>query len=358
MTSLVGETSRTQTPGPERHEERTVSFPELVHTRFCWRKAVMNPSAGHDPNAAGEAYFAALATFERVHGRVVNAYWCSEIEAAVALTEKPRSRRARFRSPIRRFHRVSDYATRAEPDIARLMHQCDELAIRAIEVLSGRNERICMQLVMASAGQLLSLVDRPAPGENEMRKAVVLQDHDFCGAQNYYRQTANGEAQLLYFRGMVLGLVLLGGLYLAMLALGFNVDGVNEANIVGCLTAGAVGALVSVIARINTGSFALDFDIAPRYTLFLGGLRPWIGSIFGLAIYFAITSGFLDLFKVPGENPERFYFLCIIAFLAGFSERWAQDTLTGGLTKRPGATATGPPAADAENPRKPEAGAK
>lgn len=68
-------------------------------------------------------------------------------------------------------------------------------------------------------------------------------------------------------------------------------------------------------------------------------------------IYFAITSGFLDLFKVPADPQERFYFLCIVAFLAGFSERWAQDTLTGGLGKRTGATGSGPPAAAAQRPQ-------
>lgn len=343
--------SRAQEIGPPR-EQRAISFPELVRLRFVWRGRVTAAADGEDPTEEASAYYSALADFERDNGRIVNAYWCSETEAAVALTEKPRSRGPlkRFRSPLRRFHRVSDFATRKEPGIARMLHQCDELAIRAVEVLGGHNQRICMQLVMASSGHLLSLVDRPPPSEEEVRDALVAQHDDFSGAQRYYRQAANGEAQLVYFLGMVLGLGLLGGLYLAI-GRWQNIAGVNEAHIVGCLTAGAIGALVSVIARINTGSFALNFDVAPGYTLFLGGLRPWIGSIFGLTIYFAITSGFLDLFKVPADPQERFYFLCVVAFLAGFSERWAQDTLTGGLGKRTGATASGPPAAAAESPK-------
>jgi hypothetical protein len=342
--------SRTQEIGPLR-QQRAVSFPELVRLRFVWRKRVTAAADGEDPTEEAEAFYAALADFERVHGPIVNAYWCSEIEAAVALTEKPRlGPMRRLRPPLRRFHRVSDFATRREPQIARLLHQCDELAIRAVEVLGGHNQRICMQLVMASSGHLLSLVDRPPATETEVRTALVNQQEDFSGAQRYYRQAANGEAQLVYFLGMVMGLGLLGGLYLAI-AKWLTVAGVDETNIVGCLTAGAVGALVSVIARINTGSFALNFDVAPGYTLFLGGLRPWIGSIFGLMIYFAITSGFLDLFKVPADPQKRFYFLCIVAFLAGFSERWAQDTLTGGLGKRTGATGSGPPAAAAQRPK-------
>jgi hypothetical protein len=30
---------------------------------------------------------------------------------------------------------------------------------------------------------------------------------------------------------------------------------------------------------------------------------------------------------VPTDDKRRFYFLLMIAFLAGFSERWARDTL-------------------------------
>jgi hypothetical protein len=109
---------------------------------------------------------------------------------------------------------------------------------------------------------------------------------------------------------------------------------VHASTIVGCLVAGALGAVVSVIARVNSGSFSLDSDIARGYTLFLGSLRPWIGSIFGLLIYFAVTSNFVQIFKVPTDETDAFYFFCVLAFGAGFSERWAQDTLTGGLTGR------------------------
>ncbi len=340
--------SRTETVSERKH--RTVSFPELVRLRYVWRRSVTaDGDAGDD--AAAQAYYDARADFEHHNGRIVNAYWCSELEAAVALTEKRHSSPLKLlRTPIRRFHRVSDYATRREPEIARLLQQCDELAIRAVAVLGGRNQRICTQLVMACAGHLLSLVDRPPIPQPTIRKALESEYQDFSGAQAYYRQAANSEAQMTYFVGMAIGLGLLGGLYLLTGEL-LDIAGVNEANIIGCLTAGAIGALVSVIARINSGSFALDFDIAPSYTLFLGSLRPWIGSIFGLVMYFALTSGFLNLFDIPSDPEQRFYFLCMIAFLAGFSERWAQDTLTGGLADGKAPTATGPPAAAAESPQ-------
>ena len=84
----------------------------------------------------------------------------------------------------------------------------------------------------------------------------------------------------------------------------------------------------SVIQRINSGRFDLEYDVGPSYVRFLGALRPMIGAVFGLALYFAVTSRILKLFELPQDRTDKLYALLVIAFLAGFSERWAQDTLT------------------------------
>ena len=267
---------------------------------------------------------------------MLNAYWCADVESGVALTAgKPNnSWLRRLFSVAPRFHRVSDWATKDEPDIARALHHCDEMAIRAGEVLRGRSRRISIQLVMTSACHLLSLVD--ARGENPPqahKAAVAAEVRQLADVRRAYRESANGDAQLVYFAGMAVGIAALGLLYSTAGSI-LDHEGVHASTIVGCLVAGAVGAVVSVIARVNSGSFSLDSDIARGYTLFLGSLRPWIGSIFGLLIYFAVTSNFIQIFKVPADETDAFYFFCVLAFGAGFSERWAQDTLTGGLTGR------------------------
>ena len=58
-----------------------------------------------------------------------------------------------------------------EPEIADALHECDELAVRAAQVLRGKTLHICMQLVMASAGHLLSLVDGPRSMRERARKS-------------------------------------------------------------------------------------------------------------------------------------------------------------------------------------------
>jgi hypothetical protein len=339
---------------PTAPPQRRVTFPDLVRVHFRWRQSLYEDAEATDEERArldGE-YHDTLALFEAEHGEIVSAYWCADVESAVALTAgRPRTgwlRRLLSVSP--KFHRVSDWATKDEPEIARGLHRCDELAVRACEVLRGRSRRICIQLVMTSACHLLSLVDaRSAYRDPALHKAAVAaEQRELAALRRDYREAANGDAQLVYFGGMAVGIALLALLYLVAGGI-LRYENVEDATIIGCLVSGAVGALVSVIARVNSGSFALDEDVARGYTLFLGALRPVIGSIFGLLAYFALTSGFVEVFKLPEpDSIERFYFLCVIAFAAGFSERWAQDTLTGGLTGRGRTTKEQPPPASAK----------
>jgi hypothetical protein len=332
--------------------ERRVRFPDLVRIHYRWRKLVGADSTAtaEEREAIDEEYHAALAKFEHEHGEIISAYWCAEVESAVALTAgRPRTgwlRRLLSVSP--KFHRVSDWATKDDPDVARLLHKCDELAIRSSEVLRGRSRRICIQLVMTSACHLLSVVDARdmRPSVEAHRSAVAAERRELAAVAHDYRESANGDSQLVYFGGMAVGVAFLAVLYVLGGSLLHHED-VQDATIRGCLVAGALGAVVSVISRINSGSFDLDVDVARGYTMFLGALRPLIGSIFGLLTYFMLKSGFVQIFKVPGGGLPQFYFLCVIAFAAGFSERWAQDTLTGGLSGRgrPAPPAAAKPAA-------------
>jgi hypothetical protein len=334
---------------PDISSSQRVTFPDLVRIHFRWRQAVRDGSGASEEEQArlNLEYRDALTRFEHEHGQLVTAYWCADVESAVALTAgRPNTGwLRRLLSVAPRFHRVSDWATKDEPDIARALHHCDELAVRATEVLRGRSRRITIQLVMTSACHLLSLVD--ARGENPPqahKAAVAAETRALANLRHDYREAANGDAQLVYFGGMAIGIALLALLYLVANSVVRGAD-VEERTVIGCLVAGALGAVVSVIARINSGTFALDFDVARGYTLFLGALRPVIGSIFGLLAYFMLTSGFVQVFKLPDEGTiERFYFLCVIGFAAGFSERWAQDTLTGGLSGRGRGKDDAPPA--------------
>jgi hypothetical protein len=313
----------------------STTFPELVYAHFDWWRGLRDNGARR---SAKTAYHQALADFESHNGQIVSAYWCSHVESAVALTHK--RRRLPWASPVSNFYRESDWATQNSPDIARELHRCDELAVRARTVLTGVRRLICMQLVMASAAHILSLVDARASHADAAKSGDALrQERDaLTRAEASYCDAANGQAQIVYFVGMAAIAVALSAGAAVWLA-------IDWASPVAALVAGALGAVVSVIQRINAGKFTLDYDVGRPYALFLGGVRPLIGGAFAIAISFAFTGGLLHLPIAATESSgDRRLALLVVSFLAGFSERWAQDTL-----------ATAVPAASASEPQPPPA---
>jgi len=318
------------------------SFTELVYAHFAWWRELRNGG----PGDAAASYHEMLGRFERRHGRIAQSFWCTHLESAVALTERP----ARF--PWQRsrwsFHRESDWATKGRHEIAAQLHRCDELAVRARTVLTGVRQRICLQLVTASAAHLLSLVDESSTHADKENASVLKSETEALDAtEAYYRQAANGQAQIVYFAGMATVAAVISAVAGVALAFGWMSG-------VAALIAGAIGAVVSVVQRINAGQFELDYDVGRPYAFFLGGLRPLIGGAFALAITFAFTSGLLHL-PISAKDPESDHKLAVfvVGFLAGFSERWAQDTLTTALPAASGsakAPAPAPAAATSEVP--------
>ena len=91
------------------------------------------------------------------------------------------------------------------------------------------------------------------------------------------------------------------------------------------IVAGGLGALTSVLSSATFGRIILDRSQGGTWNTFLGAFRPIIGSLFGVAFFVLIYAGFLPI-KVPNGNGMIALYASV-AFLAGFSQRWAQDTL-------------------------------
>jgi hypothetical protein len=323
-----------QSRGTKAH---TPTFTELVYAHWEWWKA---REAGVADPAAEAAYDSILSAFEARNGQLVRAYWCSHVESAVALTEKP-GRLGGLLNPSYGFHRESDWATKNDPDVATELHRCDALAVRAKAVLTGVRQRISLELAVSCAANLLSLVDvRARSGDDEKTTVALRREHAAISkVEAYYHNAANGQAQLVYFGGIATVTIALGGIAAVWLS-------VSWAAPVAALVAGALGAVVSVIQRINSGKFELEYDVGGPYTFFLGGLRPLIGGVFAMAITFAFSGGLLQLPVASRESTDhRHLALLVLAFLAGFSERWAQDTLTAivPVSKNESATGSGTP---------------
>ncbi len=92
-------------------------------------------------------------------------------------------------------------------------------------------------------------------------------------------------------------------------------------------SAAFLGGLVSILSRLKSFSRLGDFD---HVFLFANALfKPFVGVIFGLFAYAFWLSGLLPLDqKLVGEVTV--HQLWMVGFLAGFSERFAQDLISRG----------------------------
>ena len=129
-----------------------------------------------------------------------------------------------------------------------------------------------------------------------------------------------------------------------------------------CLTAGAVGAFVSVLSRMSSpAKFELDPEVGRRAIFYLGAYRPLVGAVFGLASYFLLQSSLLQV-----QSGKEFATFVVAAFLGGFSERFVKVMLhtaegsvsgTGAGAEAPaaGAAATDPAALAAAAATEPQA---
>jgi hypothetical protein len=140
---------------------------------------------------------------------------------------------------------------------------------------------------------------------------------------------AKRRAQYIYLGGTflgVLGLVplLVAGAVVARIAGHSVLHDSRLATAFACAVAGGFGACASVSWRVSLFR-GLDVDAGASILTLrsLGMVRPWIGALFGVAFYFALKSGFVDI----GDHNRNFYFFAFLSFVAGFSERMIPDLL-------------------------------
>ena len=88
--------------------EHDPSFTELVYAHYDWWRATHDKAGDGQQETA--AYRDVLHRFEATQGHLVNSYWCSHLESAVALSGRPPKHR--WQHHRYGFHRASDFVSR------------------------------------------------------------------------------------------------------------------------------------------------------------------------------------------------------------------------------------------------------
>jgi hypothetical protein len=176
---------------------------------------------------------------------------------------------------------------------------------------------------------LLSLADSQAmPGYDKERtvESASEANDEVTRIEATFRNALITEARQNYLLGMLIGAIFLIILVAAIFA-AFPGKNSTDLPIFGIVASGGVGAIVSVMSRLTSNKLRVDPSAGPLLVRLAGGFRPVVGAIFGLAIFVFVQATVLPV-KITVTGIQLNYFYLAIAFLAGFSERFAQDAIT------------------------------
>jgi hypothetical protein len=352
--------------------ERDVEFlecaPELVaairsgHPRFA-HIALASYLARSDEVPARERavlrreYPLMFQQFERKNGRIVRWYTARKVFAAAALTEEDDITVTLGRD-----------LPAGSDELVDLLRRCQEVAYTAWHRLTRFDRRQCQNMIFSVVEEALRQLDssEKIQADRSIRQLVKR----LCDAEEFMLRCATRRAQGKYLKGMLGGTVVTG-LVVGAVAL-VLVDGQDLTRLAGQLllvaTAGAVGAVVSVLWRMTSGSFrmnlpTLSHEMKGTDVRLVAGLRPVIGLVFALATTTLVMGAVIPVDTHTGAKQTALF--AGIGFLAGFSERLAQDMfvrsgqgLTGVMgdspSLGPSAGISPPPGAqvDAQRPRR------
>jgi hypothetical protein len=301
--------------------------------------------------------------FTTRRGGIESGYFCEHIRIAAVLTDIDRAaelpaavRRAaeaeRADNWLERHRLTSASAIHIEPllghpqcaESKRVLSRSLDLHYRALEVLRPQHRQVCLRRIFSTVTALLGTLDERAAGPGHSPGTCLTTEEaarfhgDLDEAEAYYAKHAERRAQVEYLLGMGGGFAAI----LAIVGLATFAKGVTvHDTLIVSLFAGALGAIVSVMTRVKSGTLELERETGTTATMILGGIRPFLGAVFGGLLYVLIQGGVI----VSGVPDDATYVTYAgLAFVAGFTERVANGVIDTAAEKVAGKSKGGRPA--------------
>jgi hypothetical protein len=282
------------------------------------------------------------ARYEDYNGVILDFYVCKNVDGAGSILTDRHEIRVRYPADVAASH----------PGLEDALWRANALSREGNQLLTGRRASILAAMVQSVFVYLLGILDSldrrgivavgpSGTGSAErIQKSLVTAGAELDRIANYLRQATQSMSQKEYLLGMLFGLL---GLFPLAFAVGSEYVTEHTAPLPAFIVvAGGAGAIISVMTRISSGKLALDGDASHSLLRLTGAARPLIGAVMALVVYVVILSGLVPV-DVPEAAPDSTYLFFAIAFLAGFSERFAQDMLTRASSlAMPGEKAAGP----------------
>jgi hypothetical protein len=367
-------------PNGRNGSVKRVSFSDVARAHHAW-----DSGAGETISAAREDFEQKLEQFEAAsHSEVFEAYWCQKQASAVALARVDSQSAGRLRRVLRRgirqqevpdfrLYRETDWVTGEFRELADLLHECDVLALKATYGLERFQRALVMQWLLKVQAHILGYIEwrhtpeparadparmgadgetttdmksqpvekPPTQEEKKRRKASAEQlagfyrrtRRELSKIEDYYQQAGEKRARLHYVEGMIVfGLLALtlaavaSGVILEVFGL-LDLERAGVRRFYACMGAGGIGAVVSVLMRMSgrRGGFTIDHELGSFGVRQLGAFRPLIGAVSGVIVAFLVQTPLVPIEK----EFQTIEFYVVVAFLAGFSERWTKVVLAG-----------------------------
>jgi hypothetical protein len=298
----------------ERLKEHGTTLGEVTEAYLRRRRE----EAGGTLSAETDSRYAAqLAAFAQHEGQIVSAWFGDSGNAIVLIRRQPSGRR-RFGDPAWKLRWVVRGAL-LDDRVKRLLYEGDALATAASESVSAEAEELIVRQIYALYSVILSATERQ---DTELDAVVEAASDQLEQSRAYTERAGARAAQLTYVKGLALGLVgVLGVVGMALLIVHLTGEVTPTANGFAMGAAvGATGATVSVLQRLTSG-VRMSYPVSARgVVLTVATFRPVIGALSGLSLYALVGSGLL-----PWPEPDDLISFAGLAFLGGFSERFAQD---------------------------------
>ena len=259
---------------------------------------------------------------------IAEQFWCQRVGSAAILIKESRPAEGPAKASDYEWHiRYNLDWDSEDSQVVRELDRCANLDIKA-DRLSGIQRGTAKQLIFEGYSSALDALDkrREHGGALTSDEIAALKAH-VDDAAKFYEDSARAQASATYFAGAVWGVAFVLVLYDVLSSFG-------PPDLLGPMTplvlsygGGAAGAIVSVIQRMTSeDGLVKNFLVSNLVIRMFGMLRPILGCFIGTIFHVLVVSGLVPL-ALPKDPLILPYFFVGIAFLAGFSERWAKDIL-------------------------------
>jgi hypothetical protein len=216
------------------------------------------------------------------------------------------------------------------PELVELVRCCQRIGYQAWHRLAPYDRRLCQNMVFSVVEEAFRMLEGDATHEDEA--CVKALADRLREAEQFMLRCAARRAQSHYLRGVLLGgaaIAAVLGLVTALVLAGGELSRFRGTLLLVAL-AGAAGAAISVPMRMTSGSFrmnlpTLNAEMKGTDLHLVGALRPLMGLVLALASYAVVLGGLVPMDKDPSDPVKQTALYVTLGFLAGFTERFAQD---------------------------------